>query len=567
MGSETHGMSRDALAHIYYLVTASNPKIAKLTQIQSDAFQSKFTIMGEEYLNSLEKSLYTNEEQFLKWNEAWLNAKQNPTDKTWTITLKNSHGNDVKHEGISNPDYQKSFRTSSDFHLWKAHIENFKQKQLLGKNHEERIIQELTKYFQGRGFTHIDIPTGQTTALIQNYHKHKPLAQIYKDTGSYTTAEINIEIKDVEIMIQTLEKYKKDWETAIKNDLPKPEKPSNLSIDLKNLKNVNRRISELKHQLKGGYKPDHASIMKKYDAFEGFIKKYLDSDVKIITDDFGVKWNRYTIKNDIEIIPFKYGGEASVSLLSNNQNKKYREGDTTTDPKESISNNYEVNFENYIKFLEDEEAAWSYVKNTNSAILKPDGTYYKIFENNKFYPYYYQNSTGTFEKDATIGYGSKGSNIYDDYKNGMSFEDAKKLQLIDIEKNFKITEQFINNKYGTDKNTNPFNYLTNHEKFMLTDYTYNVGSLSKFPKFTDAIINKDFKAALNEYKRFDEKGGKELGRNKGYLINYLTPWVNFQKERIKNEQEFIKRMEESLFNIPGFNEMDRGISGVNYIPH
>jgi GH24 family phage-related lysozyme (muramidase) len=302
--------------------------------------------------------------------------------------------------------------------------------------------------------------------------------------------------------------------------------------------------------------------------------RFTNPDHTLTTQTFSINPNangKYTLYKADALkgyVPFYEFNIEQISKLSNNQNKKYREGGTTTDPKESISNNYEVNFENYIKFLEDEEASWSYVQNKNSAILKPDGkTYYKIFEGNKFYPYYHENSNGTFEKDATIGYGSKGSNVYDDYKNGMSFEDAKKLQLIDIEKHFKITEQFINNKYGTDKNTNPFNYLTNHEKFMLTDYTYNVGSLSKFPKFTDAIINKDFKAALNEYKRFDEKGGKELGRNKGYLINYLTPWVNFQKEKSKNEQEFIRRMKESLFNIPGFNEMDRGISGVNYIPH
>ena len=49
-------------------------------------------------------------------------------------------------------------------------------------------------------------------------------------------------------------------------------------------------------------------------------------------------------------------------------------------------------FENW---LQEQEASWDYIKNTPSSVLKPDGkTYYKMYEDNKFYPYYFKNSDG-----------------------------------------------------------------------------------------------------------------------------------------------------------------------------
>lgn len=53
-------------------------------------------------------------------------------------------------------------------------------------------------------------------------------------------------------------------------------------------------------------------------------------------------------------------------------------------------------------------------------------------------------------------------------------------------------------------------------KLALTDFSYNLGSLKKFPKFTQAIIDNDLATAKKEYKRFYTQNGKRtemVGRN------------------------------------------------------
>ena len=74
-------------------------------------------------------------------------------------------------------------------------------------------------------------------------------------------------------------------------------------------------------------------------------------------------------------------------------------------------------------------------------------------------------------------------------------------------------------------------------EFMLTDFTYNLGRLSKYPKFADAIVTGNTNAALEHYIRKDEPGGSELGRNDDYLSTYLQPWIDLQIQQQKEEAE------------------------------
>ena len=56
---------------------------------------------------------------------------------------------------------------------------------------------------------------------------------------------------------------------------------------------------------------------------------------------------------------------------------------------------------------------------------------------------------------------------------------------------------------------------------MLTDYAFNPG-LSKFPEFVKAVVNRDWKKASQEYKRY--AGTKELtDRNQKFFDLFLAP--------------------------------------------
>lgn len=210
----------------------------------------------------------------------------------------------------------------------------------------------------------------------------------------------------------------------------------------------------------------------------------------------------------------------------------YQEGGST----DNTRNRFET-------FVQEQESSWDYIKNKNSAILKPDGkTYYKIFEGDKFYPYYHENTDGTFEKTATIGFGRKGENVFDDYKKGINLETAEDWRSDDIDNSLRKTKLFINSNYGDDA----YDKLTENEKFMLTDYTYNLGKLSKYPSFADAIVNKDVDKAMLEYIRNDKptsEGGKPLARNKAYLDQWLQPWIN--KTNKKTEETISKQLKDN----------------------
>jgi GH24 family phage-related lysozyme (muramidase) len=71
-----------------------------------------------------------------------------------------------------------------------------------------------------------------------------------------------------------------------------------------------------------------------------------------------------------------------------------------------------------------------------------------------------------------------------------------------------------------------FNSLDKNQIQLLSDITFNVGSLKGFPKFTEAILRKDKDMAIKESKRFWKEKGKKKelkNRNKEFsnLINNM----------------------------------------------
>lgn len=194
---------------------------------------------------------------------------------------------------------------------------------------------------------------------------------------------------------------------------------------------------------------------------------------------------------------------------------------------QKAQNGTETERQKYIQFALDTESGYHYIRNKDSAVKKlgSDGkwdgkTYYKIYEDGKYYPHYVGD-----EKRATIGHGHApvDRDILDEYKDGIDETQALDLLGEDIDEKLRLSEIYYNQRFGDNK----WDDLTESEQFMLNDYTFNVrgGFHKTFKNFAKAIHDKDFKSAKKEYKR-------ALGeRNEIFMNTYLKPWMDIQEEK------------------------------------
>jgi len=312
----------------------------------------------------------------------------------------------------------------------------------------------------------------------------------------------------------------------------------------------------------GNLRKEHQAIVNKYTekVHAKDIKNVLgpNATYEIVNDPSGLPYVRVKVPGpDDYRLPIKgkdvynYGGQTKGYALDDNPDPlKYKVGGQTYDIKQYQNGNevpsFDDEYDNFRTFIQQEETSWDYVKNKNSAVLKPDGkTYYKIYENGMFYPYYHQNADGSYENQATIGFGRKGPNIYNDYKDGVGLEQAEKWKDEDIDNALRKTKIYIDANYGDTAYDN----LPDRTKFMLADFTYNLGRLSLYPKFADAIMTNNFDKALEEYIRNDNKKGAPLGRNKRYLDVYLQPWIDNTKLKLqREEEERIQKERDAIMN-------------------
>lgn len=122
--------------------------------------------------------------------------------------------------------------------------------------------------------------------------------------------------------------------------------------------------------------------------------------------------------------------------------------------------------------------------------------------------------------NATIAYGHKLKNdeVEKITKNGLSEEAAERVLLSDLALARKKAYSDIKTMFGVQIP------LDQRQEEILTDYVFNLGTLKGFPKFTKAVLNKDWKTVAEEYKRTykDSHGARhELARNKVFYNRYL----------------------------------------------
>ncbi len=123
----------------------------------------------------------------------------------------------------------------------------------------------------------------------------------------------------------------------------------------------------------------------------------------------------------------------------------------------------------------------------------------------------------------TIGYGHKlteeekhTGRIYDkDMQYGITDSAVEEILALDIQAHSESAKRYVGPK--------AWESLSQNQKSILTAYSYNVG-LSKFPKFTTAIIKGDWETAKKEY--VVKSKGKTLARNKLFYDKYLRPNID-----------------------------------------
>jgi len=159
-GSSMHDNPDDTLGHVHFLKDADNPNTLTITQIQSDAFQGGKST--KETKEQLQKSLSLNKKHAEAQRKLHDLAVQDPNSRVWTYPdgqqLTNSMYNEVM-------DGQNNWNK-----MQQASIDNYSQKQLLGKNHEERYLQEIVNYAGANGNNKIRIPTMETAAKVQGFN-------------------------------------------------------------------------------------------------------------------------------------------------------------------------------------------------------------------------------------------------------------------------------------------------------------------------------------------------------------------------------------------------------------
>ena len=141
-----------------------------------------------------------------------------------------------------------------------------------------------------------------------------------------------------------------------------------------------------------------------------------------------------------------------------------------------------------------------YLKNVENSIKAG-------YKNGKWYPH------KSFEGGTdTIAYGhklKKGEN----FSSGLTDVEADALLKKDIELARQTVRREIK-KYGGST-------LSPEKEEMLIDFSFNIGTIHKFPKFVGAILKDDWKTAKKEYKRYSL--GKELkNRNEEFYKRFLS---------------------------------------------
>jgi hypothetical protein len=278
-GSGAHGNPDETLGHAHYLIDKESPNVLTVTQIQSDAFQGTHRVMPKNIDDAVSK----------------LNKTQADSDDVLELM----------------GDEKEKFKSVFDnadrkLQLDKATVENFTQKSLLDKNHQERYLQELVDYAGKQDYLNkVRVPTSETAAKVQGYSKHNPMSSNFEYSNKYPK-ELNDLVKNVKSASRD------NYDNAVKelDNYIKTNKPEFL------------------------YSSEHQTILKKYAEQPKTIKKLFGEEPKLVTDSKGNTWYEFDIPKKFkegkgEIKAFSTIGGIGVAGAAASQLQEQKQGGQT----------------------------------------------------------------------------------------------------------------------------------------------------------------------------------------------------------------------------------------------
>ena len=178
---------------------------------------------------------------------------------------------------------------------WTKKVEDYEkgqinpiQKELLGKTHQERLLQENVAHAAQNGQTKMRYPTPETAAKIQGYKKIIPNDD---------------RISDIRGNIVYLENK------LLSNSLSDIERNS-INYQLSNSKNTLSKLKKESESIIPKYSSQHETILKKYADNPKMIKKILGQDTRTVTDSKGNSWYEFDIPEAFR------KGKAEIKALS-----------------------------------------------------------------------------------------------------------------------------------------------------------------------------------------------------------------------------------------------------------
>jgi hypothetical protein len=265
-GSADH-FDESTLGHARTLVSKEEPDVMHILEQQSDYWQKggkqkQFDLERYKEVLARHETNYLNDLKVLK--------KLKETKKDYAGNTKSDY-EIQQFEDIIN-------KKGAELQLRKGDIANPIQKEFLGKNYQERLLQENVAYAAEQGKSKMRYPTSETAAKIQGYTK--------KVVGAT-----------------------EDWGGPMSNQ-------GSVLTD---------------------YSSENKTILKKYEDTPKMIKKVLGVEPKVVTDPKGNTWYEFDIpdaakKGKFEIKAFKNGGP----IVTNRGQWDYP-GQTTIIPSNKIT--------------------------------------------------------------------------------------------------------------------------------------------------------------------------------------------------------------------------------------
>lgn len=303
-GSGDH-FDETTLGHGRTLVSPEEPDIMHMLEEQSDFFQKKGqgkTLLEKMRGDKTNSTLLYEQERIAR---AKLRLEES---KKYLNDIEFKQKNNILHNGNLVHDYevqmaQNMLNTEKRaLALRENNIKNWEQKDFLGKNHPERLLQENMIYAAEQGKSKMRYPTSETAAKIQGYTPKeilqdesvlKELHEMGLDYSDFKASDKNGILSDINYIENHLNKYP--------------------DLNLDKLKKIKHKVENNVSIFSTDFEPGHKTILKKYNDTPKRIKKLLGIDVRTVKDPKGNTWYEFDIPESInkgyfEMKAFSLGG-------------------------------------------------------------------------------------------------------------------------------------------------------------------------------------------------------------------------------------------------------------------